>query len=588
MTDMLRSPIVTVLGHVDHGKSTLLDKIRGTDVASREAGAITQSIGASKIPIETIRSRTGRLLENMGKKIRLPGLLFIDTPGHAAFGALRQRGGSLADLAIVVVDITEGMQPQTEETIEILRQTNTPFLIAANKVDLIPGFKDSGASLQKTLQSQKPRVQQTLDNKVYELIGSLYEEFELEAERYDRVDDYRNKVAIIPCSAVEGIGIPEILFVLVGLSQRFLSENLAINTDQAGKGVILEVKEEKGMGKTLDTIIYDGYIEESDEIVIGSLADPIVGSIRGLFMPKDLDDSRDEKTEYKSVKKAVAATGVKVLSPQVTDDVVSGMPIRVHKDRDLAALKKEVRAATSTSDIPLEKEGILIHARTLGGLEALATILSEHDIPIRRARIGDISKKALADARSNLETDPVHAVILGFNVDAPVSAEDVKVITSDVIYDLVDRVKDWMEKQQESIDMERLRSLTPPAKFKVLRGCIFRKNDPCIVGIEVLGGVLQTKMYVMDEQGVKIGKVKSIQKENENVDRVVRGEQAAIQLPSGNAEKNVHEEMIMYSDLLEDDFRTYKDMTDLLDKSNKQLLKEIALINRKEYPLWGV
>ena len=132
---------MVVLGHVDSGKTSILDKIRGTGVQGREAGGITQAIGASIIPIETIKKICGKLLDSLNIKLTLPGLLFIDTPGHAAFVNLRKRGGNLADIAILVININEGLMPQTIESINILKQYKTPFIIAVNKIDLVNGWR---------------------------------------------------------------------------------------------------------------------------------------------------------------------------------------------------------------------------------------------------------------------------------------------------------------------------------------------------------------------------------------------------------------------------------------------------------------
>ena len=584
---MLRSPIVTVLGHVDHGKSTLLDNVRGTNIVDREAGSITQSIGASKLPMDTVRERAGSLFSQLGDKVDLPGLLFIDTPGHAAFTALRRRGSSLANLAVLVVDVQDGLQPQTKEAIRILQEAETPFVIAANKIDLVHGFKTGSTSFLESYQEQSDNVQQKLDQRIYELIGELHESFGLQADRFDRVDDYQETLAIVPCSAKENIGLGEVLFVLVGLAQRFLEDDLVVSRDDAGKGVVLEVKEERGMGKTLDTILYDGYIAEDDEIVIDSLTGPIKGKIRGLFMPQELSDSRDDSAEYKRVDKAVAATGVKILSPQVTDEVISGMDVEVIRDNDEALMD---RFTTEDRDLglDLDDEGVLAHASTLGGLEALVSILKENDVPVRQGNIGDITKKALADAQSNLEKNPEYAVVLGFNVEQRDTAEDVGVFTSDVIYELVDDAEDFIHDRRERADRERLRKLTPPAKVRVLRDCVFRKSDPCIVGVRVLEGVLHTNTYVMSKQGEKLGMVKSIQEDGENVSRATKGDQVAVSLPDGDAERNIEVEMLLFSDLLEDEFREYKELSHLLNDDLKRLIKEIAEIKRGDQPLWGV
>ena len=263
----IRQPIVTVAGHVDHGKTTILDSIRKTGIQETEAGGITQKISFTKVPIENIKKRCPNI-EKQKLKLDIPGFLFIDTPGHAAFTNLRKRGGNLADVAILVVDINEGFKPQTIESVEILKQYKTPFIIAANKIDLIPGWNSSKKKpLMKNIQEQTLNVQQELDKRLYELVGKVHEKG-FGSERFDRIDDYTKQIAIIPVSAKTGEGLPEMLMMLTGIAQRFLEQCLQCQVDGPAKGTVLEVKEEKGIGTTMDVIIYDGSLAKGDMFVV--------------------------------------------------------------------------------------------------------------------------------------------------------------------------------------------------------------------------------------------------------------------------------------------------------------------------------
>ena len=259
----IRQPVVSVLGHVDHGKTKLLDRIRGTSVQAREAGAITQHIGATEVPIEHIYKVCKKLIGN--KKFDVPGLLFIDTPGHHSFVTLRARGGSLADLAVLVIDIREGLMPQTIESIHILRQYKTPFVIALNKIDTIQGWISE--EWRPFIISEKTQQQHTLDafnEKLYNIMGQLSQEG-ISADRYDRIDDFTKTIALVPISAKEGEGVPDLLLVLIGLAQRFLEQQLA-KGEGPGRGTILEIKEEKGLGITMDMILYSGTIKKGDTV----------------------------------------------------------------------------------------------------------------------------------------------------------------------------------------------------------------------------------------------------------------------------------------------------------------------------------
>src|SRR3989338_6661563 len=241
----MRQPIVAVMGHVDHGKTSLLDAIRKTNVAGKEAGAITQHIGASEVSLGSISGICSGLLARSGLRIAIPGLLFIDTPGHESFTHLRQRGGSIADIAVLVVDVMQGFQPQTVESIKILREFKTPFVVAANKVDLISGWKrrEAGCGILESIGSQRPDVQTRFDEQLYGIVGKLHG-LGIGSERFDRVSDFTKQVAIIPVSAKTGEGIPELLLSIAGLSQRFLESELKTEVSGPGQGSVLEVKEE--------------------------------------------------------------------------------------------------------------------------------------------------------------------------------------------------------------------------------------------------------------------------------------------------------------------------------------------------------
>lgn len=583
-----RSPIVSVLGHVDHGKSSILDSIRGSNIVAGEAGAITQAIGASIIPLELIKKKCGHLLQALKMDFTIPGLLFIDTPGHAAFTTLRKRGGNLADIAIVVVDIKEGFKPQTIEAIEVLKSYKTPFVIAANKLDLIAGYTKNHDSVLQDIKHQQPNVQGAIDTKLYELVGQLYDRFGLVAERFDRVSSYTSQIAIIPCSAKEQIGLQELLMVITGLAQKYLEESLNINVSGNAKGTILEVKEEKGLGKTVDVIIYDGMLSVNDTIVIGSLDKPIVTKVRALLEPDPLAEMRDKKSKFRSVKKVSAAIGVKISAPEL-DGVVAGMPVRSCLPSEVEKVKESLMSEVDEVIIETDHEGIVIKADTIGSLEATINILKENKIAIRKATIGNINKKDYADAESNFDKDPLMSVILGFNVvdETGINSDTVKVLTNDVIYRLVNDFEKWQEEKRKSEEEKKLDILVRPCKIEVLQNCIFRQSNPCIMGVEVLVGVLKTGTPLMKSTR-RLSEVKSIQAENENVQKAEKGKQVAISLPNVMAERHINENDILYSDIPEDDFRKLKKLTNFLTKDEITVMKEIAEIKRKNNPVWGV
>ncbi|MDK2849463.1 MAG: translation initiation factor [Candidatus Woesearchaeota archaeon] len=584
---MIRSPICSVVGHVDHGKSTLLDFVRGTRIVSKEAGGITQAIGASMVPLDKIKEIAGPLIKTLKIDIKIPGLLFIDTPGHAAFTNLRKRGGNLADISILIVDINEGFMPQTIESLQILKEYKTPFIVAANKVDKLPGFQvKKGVPLLKLIESQQPNVQALLDTKIYELVGKLYE-FGFNSERFDRVSDYTKQVAIVPISAMLGVGVPELLVLLIGLAQRYLEQSLKLNLGEEAKGTILEVKDISGLGKVIDVILYDGSLSVGDHIAIATLDEPIITRVKALFLPKPLTEIRENKNKFQSVKKVTASCGVRIVASDL-DKCLAGMPLISIKDSsDISEVKERLKADIGEVLFETDKDGILVKADSLGSLEALLTLLRENNIPVRKSGLGNITKKDIIEAKSLKERDELLGVILGFNVGCIDDPQDIEIISDNIIYRIIDRYNEWLEMKKLELRKQTLSDLPSLAKIQVLPNYIFRQSNPAIVGIEVLSGVLKKDTPLMKNNGEPVTRVKEIQKDKESVQELPRGEQAAISLIGITIGHQVKKDEVLYTFLTAEQFRRYKEAKDLLEDEQIELLKEIASIMRKKDPTWG-
>ncbi len=583
----IRSPIVSVLGHVDHGKSSLLDAIRGGNILATEAGGITQAIGASIIPLETIKQKCGSLLAKLKLSFTIPGLLFIDTPGHAAFTSLRKRGGALADIAILVVDLNEGFKPQTVEAIEILRAAKTPFIVAANKLDLVPGYRKRHDALVPDLAAQPDEVQHAIDVKLYRLVGAFYERFQLSAERFDRVEEYTKQLAIIPCSALQHHGMAELLMVLAGLAQKYLEQRLAVHVTGPAKGTVLEVKESVGLGVTIDVIIYDGALRRNDVVVVAGLDEPVVAKVRALLEPIPLAEMRDKRAKFRPVNEARAATGVKIAAPGL-EKVTPGMPLLGASEATLDEAKRLVQQEIEETGIETQERGIIIKADTLGGLEALAKLLHEEGVPVRKASVGPISKKDLVDAESNRERDQFGAVILGFNIPDEKGTATVKVFTNPVIYRLIDDYTAWKDAELAKAQRGAMEELTALCKLEILQNCLFRQSNPAVVGIEVLQGVLKTGTPLMKLDGTRLSSVKEIQQEQKSLSKAERGFQVAIALPGVACGRHIAEHDLLITELDEKEFRRYKEYKDILTAEQKELLQAIANIKRKQNPVWGI
>ncbi len=584
---LIRSPVCTVVGHVDHGKSSLLDYIRHSHIVKDEAGAITQAIGASLIPLDTIKKVCGQLLDSLKIKFTIPGLLFIDTPGHAAFTNLRKRGGSLADIAVLVIDINEGFKPQTAEAVEILKQGKTPFIVAANKIDLLPGWNSTNGNLLKSISGQSPDTQKRIDTRLYELVGKLHE-FGFASERFDRVSDYTKEIAIIPVSSKTGEGIPELLMVLTGLAQKYLEGRLECDIDRPAKGTVLEVKEGKGLGVALDAIIYDGTLKKDDIIVIGGIKEPVATKVRALFEPMPLSEIRDKKTRFKQVNKVCAARCLRISAPE-TEDVVAGMPLMSSSKDSLEETKQEIQKLVSEVIIKKDIQGIILKADSLGSLEALIKIFREKNIKIRGASIGNISKKDIAEAESSYEKDPLKAAVIGFNVSLnnDAKSEKVKVFTADIIYKLIEDFEKWVDGEKKRLEAAEIEMLVRPCKIKIMPGYVFRQNNPAVVGVEVLEGKIKTNIKLM-KNIVPLTTIKSIESEKKNVSEAEKGKQVAISLDKVTIGRQISEGDVLYSVIPENDFRKLKQLKKYLTPGEIVILKEIAEMMRKENEIWGI
>ena len=581
----VRQPIVSVLGHVDHGKTTFLDYIRGTTVAARESGAITQHIGATEIPIDAIHNICGELLK--GKKFSLPGLLFIDTPGHHAFTTLRARGGSLADIAVLIVDINEGFKPQTYESIKILKQYKTPFIIAANKIDAISGWqKLDDPTAKARINNQRVNVKNFFDEKLYEIIGTVSEQ-KLNADLYSNIGDFRKTVGIVPISAKTGEGIQELLMVLVGLAQRFLEDQLNIESGP-GKGNVLEVKEEVGLGTTIDAIIYNGIIRSDDNIVIGTNAKPLVTRIKALLKPKPMDEIRDPRERFDSVDEVYAASGIKISSPDL-EGVIPGAPIRVATE-NIDEIINEIKKQTKI-DLELDEEGILIKADTIGSLEALIKESREKGIKIRKAEIGNISKRDITEADATL--DPLNKIIFAFNVKLlpeakdEMSNTDITLFHEDVIYTIMENYDEWLSLKKAEMEKSRREDYTHPGMVKFLPEYIFRVSHPAVIGVRILSGRIRSDMKLMKDDGKSVGRIKSIQSENKTVDEAIQGQEVAISIEGITVGRQIKGGDIMITDISASDAKKLKEL-DVLNADEKDVLNKIFEIKRKTDKFWGI
>ncbi|NAS88911.1 translation initiation factor IF-2 [ANME-1 cluster archaeon AG-394-G21] len=581
MKQEIRTPILSVLGHIDHGKTSLLDSIRGTAIAAKEAGRVTQHIGATEIPIDTIK-KICKPLKRDWTGIEVPGLLFIDTPGHHAFASLRKRGSALADVAVLVVDVMEGFQPQTYESLNILRLLKTPFVVALNKIDRVSGWNSTNKPFIINYKDQPDYARNELDARIYDMVGDLYDKG-FSADKYDQIRDFAKTVGIVPLSAQTGEGIADLLLVLIGLSQKFFEMTLRLHLEKAGVGTILEKKEERGLGTTIDVILYDGKISVGDTIVGGGTdEEPIVTKVKALLKPRALQEIRVEQ-RFERVKTVNAASGVKIVAPNM-ENALPGSQVRVVGEGDvLENVVKLVKSEIDEMRMETSPEGLIIKADTMGSLEALASELRDEEIEeIRKAEVGNISKRDVIDAGT--VKNRYFGVILGFNVDLLPDAKEmamtngIPVFISDVIYRLIEEYEDWVKGEKEKEKREIIERLPTPAKIKILPGCVFRQSKPAIVGVEVLGGKIQTGVDLIKADGTNIGTINEIQDKAESIKSAGLGMQVAISMKKPTVGRQINENDLLYVDISKEEAKA---LSGLLSADEEDVLEELMKLKSR-------
>ncbi len=590
----IRQPIVSVLGHVDSGKTSLLDKVRGTGVQGREAGGITQHIGASFLPVETIQKICGPLYEKLSKvEHQIPGILVIDTPGHEVFTNLRSRGGSAADIAILVVDANRGFQPQTNESLKILESRKVPFVVALNKTDMVSGWKNTETQfISQSIKEQNVEVQNFLDEKIYNVVTAL-SVLGYQSEAFYRIDDYKKEIAIVPVSAKTGIGIPELFAVLVGLTQQYLKEKLN-QEEKSNRGIILEVNDEVGLGPTANMILIDGQMRKEDSIIAAKRDSVIVTKPKALLLPKPLDEMRDPRDKFKPVEHIQAAAGVKIASPDL-DGVLPGSTLyAVSDDAEIEHFKKIIEDEMQSVFISTETTGVILKCDAIGSLEAITEMLRRQQIPISKADIGPVTHRDILEAMATKENDRHLGVILAFNVkvlqDAETEADNnhIKVFTDKIIYSLIDTYTQWIDDDKADEENSVFKELTPISKFTFLKGFVFRNNNPAVFGIRVDVGQLRQKIPFMNKTGKKVGIIHQLQHDGKTVSMVKTGQEVACSVQNITIGRQIAEEDVFYTLPSSSDAKQLiKRFMHKLSSEETDVLNEIIEIQRAIDPAYA-
>ncbi|GLB33308.1 putative translation-initiation factor 2 [Lyophyllum shimeji] len=535
--DDLRSPICCILGHVDTGKTKLLDKIRQTNVQEGEAGGITQQIGATYFPVEAIKTKTAVMNKAGTQEYKIPGLLIIDTPGHESFTNLRSRGSSLCNIAILVVDIMHGLEAQTLESLRLLRDRKTPFIVALNKIDRMYGWQATpDGAFQESLAKQTKAVQREFEDRVSKTILAFAEEG-LNACLYYENKNFARNVSLVPTSAITGEGVPDMIMLLVNLTQQRMSDRLMYLAEL--ECTVLEVKVIEGLGTTIDVVLSNGILREGDRIVVCGLNGPIVTNVRALLTPQPLRELRI-KSAYVHHKEVKAALGVKITAPDLEKAIAGSRLLVVGPDDDEEDLKEEVMSDLTSllNSIDKSGRGVCVQASTLGSLEALLDFLKSSKIPVSGINIGPVHKRDVMRAATMLEKAKELACILCFDVPVDREAEHlaeemgIRLFKADIIYHLFDAFKAYNDEITEAKRRDAAPKAVWPCRLKII--AVFAKRDPIILGVDILDGslrvgtplaVVKTDPATGKKDIVTLGKITSLEI-NHKTHEIVKKSQA--------------------------------------------------------------
>ncbi|XP_049295925.1 eukaryotic translation initiation factor 5B [Anopheles funestus] len=535
--DNLRAAVVCVLGHVDTGKTKILDKLRRTNVQDGEAGGITQQIGATNVPTENIKEQTKFVKGFQELQFKLPGLLIIDTPGHESFSNLRSRGSSLCDIAILVVDIMHGLEPQTLESINLLKSKRTPFVVALNKIDRLYDWSTMPRKdVRDILKAQAANTQLEFNQRTKEIIVQFAEQG-LNAALFYENPDPKTYVSLVPTSAITGEGMGNLLFLIVQFCQKQLAKRLMYSDDL--QATVLEVKAIPGLGTTIDAILINGKMREGDTMILAGTEGPIVTQIKALLMPQPMKELR-VKNAYVEHKEIMAAQGVKIAAKEL-EKAIAGLNLQIAQKPDEVEIFRDIVARdlkSALNSIRLSDRGVYVQASTLGSLEALLEFLKTSKIPYSGIRIGPVVKRDVMKASTMLEHENQYATILAFDVKVERDAQEladnlgVKVFQADIIYHLFDKFMAYREEIKQRKRDEFKSIAVFPCKLKILPQFVFNSRDPIVMGVIVEAGIVKegTPITVPSKEFTDLGVVTSIEANHKQLESARKGQEVCIKI----------------------------------------------------------
>ena len=570
----MRSPICAFLGHVDAGKTSIMDSVRDTFFAYKESGGLTQNIGLTEVPTERINELAGDLLKKFSVEVKVPSIIFIDSPGHEAFVTLRERGASIADIAILTVDVSAGIQQQTLESIEILKSYKTPFIIALTKIDRLKGYiPKKDVSFIDFIKAQNEEYVQNLDKKVYDLISDLSLQ-SLQAERYDRVKDFTKEFMIIPVSSVNNIGIKDLIIMIIGLSQKYIG----LEEEKGNYASIVEEKSLKGVGKIYDAVVYSGTLKVGDSVLTRTYNGLQEDKIKGIMTLIPMEESRENFGKYESVREVSASKPVRLIL-QESNAMIGTSIAAFSTPQEKEEIIREVSQSSSGYNDD-KAQGIVVCADSIGSIEAIKKIAESKGIKVGKTKIGSPSKEDISVAKLN------GSILLCFNTqydkktESIASQNSVFIIQSKSIYSLFEEYASFsLEKATKDMD-NKLKGFTLPGRIVFLKGNIFRRSDPCVFGIEVLAGEIRPGYNLIKSDGTKLGRIDKIQSDNVNFDRATAGQKMAISVDGAVYGRNLSDEDELFNDLSIEDIIKFDEVKDKLSADYSEALESTRKVKK--------
>ncbi len=591
----IRAPICCVMGHVDAGKTSFLDKIRNSNYQENEAGGITQSIGSTYFPIEHIREITKHIKGKFEVIHNIPGLLIIDTPGHEEFKSLRQRGINICDIGIIVVDIQKSIEPQTIESITLLKENKIPFVIVTNKLDTLDDWKiTNNNSLKECLKVQDSNVINTLEYKLADIKYDL-SKLDIDAEFYVKNKTPEKTYSIVPISSKTGEGISDIFSLLVFLTQNWMTKKLTYKEDKF-KAIVMESVKDKHDGWVIDTILINGIISKDNKYAISTLNGPVICKIRNILIPEDLKQL-GKKTNWKYTDSIKSARGVRIIGSNL-ENVLAGThlyPIDDNHDEETSLKLANDEINRFWKQFIWKDNGVFVQTNNIAELEAIYELLNKNNINITR---GFLDYNIINEKTINLISNMINEqkfnefrVLLYFgkldnsnNILTLAKEKNIHIIESEVMYDLLEQYKEYKKNALETRKEEQTKKgdAVFPVQMNILKKYIFVKggSDPFVFGIKVKKGkLIKNTPIIVPKKNIILGKIISIEKNKKEVNEAKEGEEVCIKISNDKKyqyDRHFNHEDILVSHLTRDIIDTLKrDFREVLDKNDWKNIIEI-------------